>query len=290
MIASLKRSGSISVEEIDSYLSMADRVILPAGSLAPAIPEDSHNGGFHVGVDLGTAYIVMIVLDEGYRPIAGEYQYAQVVRDGLVVDYVGAIDILSGMKMRIEERIGKQLDHGATGYPPGVPLSEVRAAAHVLDAVGLYCSSQIAEPVAANNIIGLQHGALVDVGGGTTGIAVFEKGEVVYTADEATGGTHFSLVIAGANGISFEEAEDRKKDPSQQARLFPVVRPVMEKVSNIVAKHLEGKGINQIMLVGGTASFPGMAGVMQEYTGIETVIPSRPMFVTPLGIAVHDAQ
>ncbi len=286
----LKKSGSFSIEEIDSYLTVAEKVILPAGNHTPASLRESRHNGYHVGVDLGTAYIVMVVLDEDLQPIAGEYQFAQVVRDGLVVDYIGAIDILRGMKMRVEERLGLQLDHGATGYPPGVPMVEVRATGHVLDAVGLYCSRQIAEPVAANNIIGLKQGAIVDVGGGTTGIAVIENGEVVYTADEPTGGTHFSLVIAGANGISFEEAEEMKKDPAQQAKLFPVVRPVMEKVSSITARHLEGRGINQITLVGGSASFPGMAGVVQEYTGIKTVIPSRPLFVTPLGIAMHDVQ
>lgn len=243
-----------------------------------------------MGVDLGTAYIVLVVLDEMFQPIAGEYQFAQVVRDGLVVDFIGAIDILIGMKKRLEDRIGMELNHAATGYPPGVPLTEVRATAHVLDAAGLFCSGQIAEPVAANKVIGLHDGAIVDVGGGTTGIAIIKDDKVIYTADEPTGGTHFSLVIAGAHGISFEAAEDLKKDPAQQQRLFPVVRPVMEKVSNIVTKHLEGKEVFQIKLVGGTASFPGMAEVMQEYTGILTSIPSRPLFVTPLGIAMHDVQ
>jgi ethanolamine utilization protein EutJ len=39
-----------------------------------------------VGVDLGTAYTVLVVLDEHKRPLAGRYQFAQIVRDGLVVD------------------------------------------------------------------------------------------------------------------------------------------------------------------------------------------------------------
>jgi ethanolamine utilization protein EutJ len=47
-----------------------------------------------VGVDLGTAYTVLAVLDEEGTPIAGEYRFAQVVRDGLVVDFIGAVDIL----------------------------------------------------------------------------------------------------------------------------------------------------------------------------------------------------
>ena len=49
-------------------------------------------GPLHVGVDLGTAYLVLVVLDQAKQPLAGEYQFAQVVRDGLVVDYLGAIE------------------------------------------------------------------------------------------------------------------------------------------------------------------------------------------------------
>jgi ethanolamine utilization protein EutJ len=281
---------SHTADSIDSYLSIAESVIQPSFSRATPSFIQPGNRTVHVGVDLGTAYIVLVVLDEAFQPIAGEYQFAQVVRDGLVVDFVGAIDILRGMKNRVEDRIGMELNHAATGYPPGVPMAEVRATAYVLDASGLSCSSQISEPVAANKVIGLHDGAIVDVGGGTTGIAIIKDEKVIYTADEPTGGTHFSLVIAGAMGISFEEAEDRKKDPAQQKRLFPVIRPVMEKVSNIVTRHLDGKEVFQIKLVGGTASFPGMAEVMQEYTGIITSIPSRPLFVTPLGIAMHDVQ
>jgi ethanolamine utilization protein EutJ len=135
---------------------------------------------------------------------------------------------------------------------------------------------------------------IVDVGGGTTGLAILYKGKVVYTADEPTGGTHFSLVIAGAHDIPFEAAEAMKLDPSEQTRLFPIIRPVMEKVASIVNRHLrlyqsrDGHPVEQLVLVGGTAKFPGMAAVLEEYTGTPTQVPSHPLFVTPLGIAMHD--
>ena len=130
--------------------------------------------------------------------------------------------------------------------------------------------------------------AIVDVGGGTTGIAIVKNGNVVYTADEPTGGTHFSLVIAGAKNISFEQAEELKKNPNEQIQLFPVIRPVMEKVGNIIARHVSGNNVKKIYLVGGTCAYPGMDRVIQEYTGIETLLPGRPMFVTPLGIAMYN--
>lgn len=242
----------------------------------------------HVGVDLGTAYTVLVVLDENYQPIAGTYQFAQIVRDGLVVDFIGAVDLLRQMKAQVEERLGFALTSASTGYPPGVPQAEVRATANVLFGAGLDCSGLIDEPSAANNVLQIADGAIVDVGGGTTGIAVLKHGKVVYTADEPTGGTHFSLVIAGSTGSTFEEAEAMKKDPAEQTRLFPVIRPVMEKVGTIVRRHIAGHRVERIYLVGGTCAYPGMAQVIQEITGVETALPGNPLFVTPLGIAMNN--
>ena len=247
-----------------------------------------YRGAVHVGVDLGTAYTVLIVLDETRQPIAGEYQYAEVTRDGLVVDFIGAVDLLREMKTKVEERLGFKLTSAATGYPPGVPQAEVRATANVLNGADLDCSGLIDEPTAANNVLKIKDGAIVDVGGGTTGIAVFKDGRAVYTADEPTGGTHFSLVIAGATGSTFEDAEAMKKNPAQQTRLFPVVRPVMEKVATIVNRHIAGYQVDRLYLVGGTCSYPGMDEVIREMTGVETVLPGNPLFVTPLGIAMNN--
>ena len=251
-------------------------------------PNGFYRGTIHVGVDLGTAYTVLIVLDENYQPIAGEYKFSQVTRDGLVVDFVGAVDLLRKMKARVEQKLGFTLTSAASAYPPGVPQAEVRATANVLYGAGLECTGLIDEPTAANNVLQVKDGVIVDVGGGTTGIAIFKKGKAVYTADEPTGGTHFSLVIAGSMGITFEEAEALKTNPKEQTRLFPLIRPVMEKVGSIINRHIAGYKVERIYLVGGTCAYPGMDKVIQEVTGIETTLPGNPLFITPLGIAMHN--
>ena len=242
----------------------------------------------HVGVDLGTAYTVLVVLDEHLQPLAGEYRFAQIVRDGLVVDYHGAISLLQELKKNVEQRIGFELTSAATTFPPGVSPNEVRATQHIVRAAGFECEQTIDQPTAANAVLQVKNGAVVDVGGGTTGIAIFREGQVAYTADEPTGGTHFSLVVAGALGIEFEEAEKIKKMPDNYQRLFPIVRPVMEKVGTIVARHVAAHAVEAIYLVGGTACFPGIDKVVEEVTGIRTVIPGFPLFVTPLGTAMHN--
>ena len=271
-------------------LARAEQVIRWVPDPEPAPLDKTPEEPLHVGVDLGTAYLVLVVLDQDKQPLAGEYQFAQVVRDGLVVDFLGAVDLLIEMKQRVEKRLGRQLTHAASGFPPGVHQVEVRASANVVEAAGLHCTSMVDEPTAANALLGLENGAIVDVGGGTTGIAVLQDGEVVYTADEPTGGTHFSLVIAGAQDISFEAAEVMKVNPTEQSRLFLVIRPVMEKVASIVVRHIAQSQVQveSLTFVGGTSAYPGMAAVIEDYTGLPTHIPERPVFVTPLGIAMYD--
>lgn len=242
----------------------------------------------HVGVDLGTAYTVLAVLDAHWQPLAGAYRFAQVVRDGLVVDFHGAIALLSELKQEVETQLGFELTSAATTYPPGVPAAEVRATHYVVEAAGFECRQSVAEPAAANAILQLKNGAVVDIGGGTTGIAIVRDGEVIYTADEATGGTHFSLVIAGARQMSFEEAEVYKRNPQHHAQLFPLVRPVMEKVATIIARHIQPYPVETLYLVGGTACFSGIDQVIEEETGLKTYIPPHPMFVTPFGVAMYD--
>lgn len=262
--------------------------LLDATDRAMQAPRVEYRGPVHVGVDLGTAYTVLLVLDQNYQPLVGTYRFAQVVRDGLVVDFIGAIDLLKQLKSQVQARLGFDLTHGATGYPPGVPRAEVRATANVLRAAGLECTNEVDEPSAANSVLQIRDGAVVDVGGGTTGVAILRDGQVIYTADEATGGTHFSLVIAGALNVSFEEAEKLKTNPREQTRLFPLVEPVMEKVGSIVARHIARFDVQEIYLVGGTGMFPNMGQVIERITGIKTIVPPRPIFITPLGIAMND--
>lgn len=267
---------------LDEILWQANAVL----NHGPAVPD--YRGPVHVGVDLGTAYTVLVVLDDEMRPLAGRYQFAQIVRDGLVVDFIGAIQLLKMMKAEVEDELGFRLEHAATTYPPGVPLAEVKATRNVLIGAGLECEHFVDEPTGANALLQVQDGAVVDIGGGTTGIAIVENGQVVYTADEPTGGTHFTLVVSGAMGVSFEEAERIKTDPRKSKMVASLVHPVMEKVGSIVARHIAPFNVQTIYLVGGTSSMSGIGEVISDMTGVKTVTPPHPMFVTPIGVAMGD--
>lgn len=251
-----------------------------------ATPQKSKSGKYYTGVDLGTAYIVIAVLDEEKTPVAGAYRFASVVKDGLVVDFAGAVRIVRELKAELEEKLGVELIHAATAVPPGTSIKDSGAIRYVVEGAGFEVTTILDEPTAANAVLGIKNGAVVDVGGGTTGIAIFEDGKVVYTADEPTGGTHFSLVIAGGYGISIEDAEDIKKDFSKHREITPVLKPVVQKISSIIDKHIAGFNVKDVYLVGGTCCLTGIENIVAKELNKPTFKPENPMFITPLGIAM----
>ncbi|HBA04191.1 MAG TPA: ethanolamine utilization protein EutJ [Clostridium sp.] len=245
---------------------------------------------YYTGVDLGTACVVLAVLDENYKPVAGAYRYADVVRDGMVVDYIGAIRIVRELKQEIEEKLNTELLYAAAAIPPGTDALDSGAIKNVVQSAGFELTNLLDEPTAANAVLKIENGAVVDIGGGTTGISILKDGKVVYVVDEPTGGTHFSLVISGAYGMPFKEADKFKRNNENHKEILPVLKPVVEKVSSIINQHIKNHDVNEISLVGGTCCLTGIEEIIQKQTGIYTHKPKNPMFVTPLGIALSCTQ
>ena len=253
-------------------------------------PIRSKSSVYYTGVDLGTACVVMAVLDENRRPVAGAYRYADVVRDGMVVDYIGAIQIVRDMKKQLEEKLDTELIYAAAAIPPGTDTLDGGAIKNVVQAAGFELTTLLDEPTAANEVLKMKNGAVVDIGGGTTGISILKDGKVIYIADEPTGGTHFSLVISGAYRKSFEDADVYKRNPENHKELMPVLKPVIEKVASIISQHIKDFDVQEISLVGGTCCLGGIETIIEKQTGVFTHKPQNPMFVTPLGIALSCTQ
>jgi len=244
-------------------------------------------GQLYAGVDLGTYKAITIVVDETGRPRAARMQRAEVVRSGLIVDYAGARQIVSAMIEEIRDACPLPVEKGATSYPPQTEYANINATRYILEGVGLEVLNVLDEPTAANQVLKLHNGAIVDVGGGTTGIAVIKDGKIVFTDDEATGGVHLSLVLAGNYKISYEQAEVIKTDRSKTREILPVVRPVIEKIASIVEACLQKfTDLTDVCLVGGTCELEGFAEIVQEALHLRTFRPEYPRFITPLGIAL----
>ena len=268
------------IDAVESRIAELERRI-------STVAEVSAREKLYVGVDLGTAYIVVVVVNSKGEPVACALEFAQVVRDGLVVDYVGATQIVRRLVGQLQERLGRDLEDAAIAVPPGTGVRECATHRHVVEGAGLNVISILDEPTAANAVLNVENGVVVDIGGGTTGLSIFENGKVVYVADEPTGGTHLSLVLAGNYGVSFEEAEKIKKDPARQREVFTVVKPVIEKMASIINSHIRGRNVSDIYLVGGTCCLKDMETIIAKETGKPVCKPSNPFLVTPLGIALN---
>jgi ethanolamine utilization protein EutJ len=241
----------------------------------------------YAGVDLGTYKAITTIIDETGKPRAARMRRAKVVRSGLIVDYAGARNIVSEMIKEMRAASQLPIEKGATSYPPQTEYANIDATRYILEGVGLEVLNVLDEPTAANQILKLENGAIVDVGGGTTGIAVIKDGKIVFTDDEATGGVHLSLVLAGNYKISYEEAEEVKIDHQKSHEILPIVRPVIEKIASIVDACLrQFDDLTEVCLVGGTCELEGFAEIVQKALSIKTFRPEFPQFTTPLGIAL----
>lgn len=95
-----------------------------------------------------------------------------------------------------------------------------------------------------------------------------------------------SLVIAGAYHISFDEAEDMKIH-DDESKIFPLIKPTVEKMAEIVRRYIDGYNVDTIYVVGGACEFKKFESVFEREIGIKTVKPVEPLLVTPLGIAFN---
>jgi len=261
---------------------LAERLNSAAGIVND--PTQVHAPGVvRLGIDLGTSNVISMALDTDNRPVAVCLEWADVVRDGVVLNFYGAVDIVRRQLEALRDKLGLEFETATTSYPPG---TDPRISINVLEAAGLKVSGVIDEPSAVAGLLALDRAAVVDIGGGTTGVAVLRGGKVVYSGDEPTGGHHATLTIAGSNGSSVEEAEALKI--TQGKRVWPIVRPVFEKMADIVRQHIGGHDIEALYLSGGSCALPGVRELFEEeFPEYGIVLPDHPIFLTPLAIAAY---
>lgn len=242
-------------------------------------------GRLKVGVDLGTANTVLAVVDANNRPIAGISAPSRAIQDGVIVNYRESVDLVTKLKGILEERLGTELPYAAAAIPPGVSEGCVKRIGYVLEGAGFEVTNIVDEPTAAAAVLKISDGAVVDVGGGTTGVSILKDGKVIYTNDEATGGTHMTMTVAGHYRIPYDEAEILKKQPEKEREIFPVIKATVDKMAIITQKFIEGYDVPAVYVVGGSSTFRDFTSVFAKRLKLPIYQPVHPLLVTSLGIA-----
>lgn len=241
-------------------------------------------GPLRTGVDLGTATIVLTVVDALDRPVYWDHLREEAVRDGVVVDFHAASAAVAALRGRAEEALGTTLRAAGTAYPPGVGIAESRACRFVLERAGLDCANLLDEVDAAQALLRVREGAIADVGGGSTGVGVYRDGEIVALGDLPGGGHHLNLILAGALGMPLAEAEKSKR--ARGVDHLPILRPGIERVAHNIGRLMPERPAGPVHLVGGALMIPGAGAVVAAYLGHPVAEHPHALLVTPFGIAL----
>lgn len=241
------------------------------------------SGPLRFGVDLGTASTVLVATDAADTPVLVLVHPSGALRDGVVVDFVEAAEVVADLRANAEALLDVPVLTAATAFPPGVPLSDRQTCAFVLERAGFLDVELVDEITAAQHLLNVVDGVVVDVGGGSTGVGVFRHGQLVYQDDRPGGGHHLDLILAGALGISAEEAEPLKREAGRQH--LPILRPGLERIAHsirtLTADH-EGLPVH---LAGGALQIPGAAEVVSGQLNSPVSSYAHADLITPLGIA-----
>jgi cell division protein FtsA len=224
-------------------------------------------------------------------PIPAEQQVLDILTQEFIIDGQGGVREPVGMSgVRLEVKV-----HIATGA--------VSAAQNVIKCVrrcGLEVIGLILQPLASSYSVLTDDEkdlgvCLIDIGGGTTDIAVFTQGAIRHTAVLPVAGDQITNDIAMALRTPTSEAEDLKRhfgiamhalaDPEQmievpgvgdrsprplsRQRLADVIEPRVSELFELVQAELRRSGYEELLssgvvLTGGAAVMPGMVELAEE--------------------------
>lgn len=209
-----------------------------------------------------------------------------------------------------------------------LPSSVVESLYAVMDMTGLEVSSLTLEPIAAMNIIippevRLINVALVDIGAGTSDIAVSQNGSIVAYAMSTTAGDEITEAIIREYIVDFETAETMKLSAGQvkiaysdilgfehtveSDKFLESISSAIELLASDISDNIikaNGQAPAAVFLVGGGSLIPGLAELVSKKLDIpenRVAVGSKnvmknvsfgkaeiggPEYVTPVGIGV----
>lgn len=271
------------MDRADRHVASAAVTFLERAAGCLQRPRAGWNGNLRFGVDLGTATIVLCAVDADGEPVYWDFLPEKAVRDGVVVEFQRAAEAVAKLKRGAEAALERTVDSAAAAHPPGVPASDCQACRYVVEQAGIECRALIDEVSAAQALLNIDDGVIVDVGGGSTGVGRLRAGRLVSLSDRPGGGHHLDLILAGALRVSIEDAERRKR--LEGAQYLNILRPGIERVAASIRQQCGETGPHAVHLAGGALMLPGAAQVMERYLGWPAVAYPHANLITPFGIA-----
>ena len=292
-----------------------------------------------IGIDLGTASILVYVKGKGVvlkepsvvafdvdtRKIKAIGEEARLMigrtpgnivavrplRQGVISDYSVTEKML---KYFVHKSVGKSLfgrkPRISVCVPSGVTEVEKKAVEDATYAAGARDVKIIEEPVAAAIGAGIDiakpcGNMIVDIGGGTSDIAVISLGGTVVSTSIKVAGDDFDEAIVRYMGSAYTRAEEssievrgrnlvtglpktvtvtseetREALREATAQIVEAVHSVLERTPPELAADISDRGI---VLTGGGSMLQGLEQLIEEKTGITTMTADDPMTAVAIG-------
>lgn len=133
--------------------------------------------------------------------------------------------------------------------------------------------------------------AVVDIGSSMTTLSVLAGERSIYTREQLFGGRLLTEEIQRRYGLSYEQAGRAKKEGGlppdyEDEVLLPFKEGVLQQVTRSLQFFFSSSrydSVALIILAGGTASIPGLAGVVQDQLGTRAIVanPFSAMTLAP---------
>lgn len=244
------------------------KIILPAG-----LPEDQ----LEVQVESEASQYIPFALDEVSLDFDVIGPAANSVEDMEVM-------LAAARREKVEDRVAIAEAAGLTATVMDIESYAARAAVvRATDGVPAAGAEQIV--------------ALFQIGAQSTHISVLQNGDTVYEREQPFGGVQLTQDIVRAYGLSFEEAEARKKAGDLPDN-YPadLLAPFLENAALEVTRAIQFfftstpyTRIDQIYLAGGCALVPGLLEMIASRTRIPSAVVS-PFRGMQLGPSVREQQ